>query len=436
LKLETYLEKRAAGDNPLAALLRLPAGERARLGVEHTAREIMQQPWAWRETARIVFRQAAVVREFFQRDDGVTGLVLTGAGSSAYAGLALAPLFRQVCGCAASAVPTTDLLLDIRGAFLPGGRSPSRSLLVSLARSGDSPESTAVVDRLLRELPEVRHLVLCSNGNGALARRYRECPNVLTLILPEATNDRSLVMTSSFSSLVVAGQCVAACSTGFQCRGDRRRGDSPSVLGRSPSRATTRGRPYIGGYQAMLASMVEAGEALLDASAVAEDLAAAAPERVGLLASPALFGMAREGALKLLESTAGGVATLAETFLGFRHGPMTFANDRAALLFFFSSDAATRKYELDLAREVRAKKLGMRSIGLGPVEEPGCLDASLASAYRQPIPDVYRAPLDVIFPQMLALFSSLRLGLRPDAPSASGVIHRVVEGVKIHDQAK
>ena len=403
MSVDQYLAGRATADTPLAAMLRLPAEERRRLGVEHTAREILQQPWTWRQTARLVLREQAEVVRRFLGCGAITDLVLAGAGSSAYAGLALVPLFRQVCGWAADAVPTTDLLLDARGAFLPGQRQPARSLLVSMARSGDSPESTGVVDSVLRELPEVRHLILCCNGQGALAQRYRDRPNVCTLVLPEAANDQSLMMTSSFTSLIVAGQCVAALAAAAERQ-----------------------------YEAVVETMCAAGECLLDAAAVAKELAEPVPDRVCLLASRALSGMAREGALKLLESSAGRVATLSETFLGFRHGPMAFANERTILLFFLSSDESSRPYELDLVREARAKRLGRKSVALGPGAENVEADVRLSAPYAAPLPDCYRAPVDVTFPQMLAFFSCLQLGFQPDAPSAAGVIHRVVQGVRVY----
>jgi hypothetical protein len=41
--------------------------------------------------------------------------------------------------------------------------------------------------------------------------------------------------------------------------------------------------------------------------------------------------------------------------------------------------------------------------------------------------------VQVIAGQLLALFRSLALGLKPDNPSEAGIIHRVVEGVKVYD---
>lgn len=300
-------------DTPLTEMLRWRPEQQQRLGVQHTPREIVQQPWAWRETARAVFEQAEPLRAFLEGDGGISDVVLAGAGSSAYAGMAIAPLVSHLCGWRAAGVPTTDLLLGGRDVFLSGDRHEclSHYLLVSLARSGDSPESTGTVDRVLREFPAVRHLVLCCNRGGALALNYRDRPNVFTIVLPDATNDQSLMMTSSYSSMVVAGQCVAhlASGAGFQ---------------------------PVDQYEGILEKLARAAESLLDEAAAAQRVAEAGPERICLLAPRALAGMAREGALKLLEATAGRIATLSETFLGFRHGPMAFLNERTAAVCFFS----------------------------------------------------------------------------------------------------
>src|SRR6185436_19022661 len=49
-------------------------------------------------------------------------------------------------------------------------------------------------------------------------------------------------------------------------------------------------------------------------------------DRVVFLGNGCRFGAARESALKLLEMTGGKVASMAETYLGLRHGPMSFIN--------------------------------------------------------------------------------------------------------------
>ena len=53
-------------------------------------------------------------------------------------------------------------------------------------------------------------------------------------------------------------------------------------------------------------------------------------------------------------------------------------------------------------------------------------------AGKNAVPDALRPPLDVIFGQLLGLFCSLEAGLKPDTPSPTGAISRVVSHVRIH----
>jgi tagatose-6-phosphate ketose/aldose isomerase len=52
------------------------------------------------------------------------------------------------------------------------------------------------------------------------------------------------------------------------------------------------------------------------------------------------------------------------------------------------------------------------------------------------LPEEYLAIISVLPAQMLGFFKSLNLGLKPDTPSASGTITRVVEGVEIYPFTK
>jgi tagatose-6-phosphate ketose/aldose isomerase len=342
---------------------------------ELTHAEIFQQPETWPETVQRV-REAAV--------GGLAAPVLTGAGTSGYAALAV-----EAAWPGSRAVPSTELFLDFSSVPAEGGA------VVSFARSGDSPESTAVVEKIQRALPRVRHVALTCNAEGALAR----WPGVEAIVLDPRTNDRSLVMTSSFSNLVLAGLCLA------------RPGEVEAAL---PA--------LCAGWETRLASH----------DARARALAEHPPRRLVALASAALLGAAREAWLKVLEMTAGRVAPLAETYLGLRHGPMSFLESETLVLCFVSSDPGLRRYEQDLVRELRAKKLG-RLIALGrPDINTGLFD-EVISTEASSLPDYLRTPAEIVFPQLLAYHLSLRLGLDPDNPSPGRVITRVVEGIRIYE---
>jgi tagatose-6-phosphate ketose/aldose isomerase len=287
-------------------------------------------------------------------------------------------------------VPSTELFLEYRTLV------PEDGAVLSVARSGDSPESTAVVERIQRALPRVRHVALTCNAEGRLAR----WPGIEAIVLDARTNDRSLVMTSSYSNLVLAGLTLA--------------------------------RP--GEVEAALPVMCAGWEALLPRlDAEAKALAASPPARLVTLASTPLLGAAREAWLKVLEMTAGRVATLAETYLGVRHGPLSFLEPDSLVLCFLSSDAARRRYETDLVRELRAKKLG-RLVALGEPETDRHLFEVVVTTPAAALPDWLRTPAEIVFAQLLGYHLSLGLGLDPDSPSPGRIITRVVEGVRIYPQ--
>jgi tagatose-6-phosphate ketose/aldose isomerase len=144
--------------------------------------------------------------------------------------------------------------------------------------------------------------------------------------------------------------------------------------------------------------------------------------------------VAKESALKVLEMTAGKTLTMTESALGLRHGPMAALDDRSLFVCFLSGDKRVQGYECDLLREIGRKKIARRRVVVGGSE---LVTDSYAEDYVAPtgvtgIADEYRPPVDVMFGQLLGLFSSIHWKLKPDSPSPDGVITRVVEKVNIY----
>src|SRR5438067_8525302 len=118
----------------------------------------------------------------------VQSVVFTGSGSSEYVGDCVRLAIRKSLKVTSQAVGS-GMVLTHGSLALP----PLRPLLlVSLARSGDSPESVGAVQLLLDREPEVRHLVVTCNPSGKLAMRYANDPRATVVILDDRTNDRSL----------------------------------------------------------------------------------------------------------------------------------------------------------------------------------------------------------------------------------------------------
>jgi tagatose-6-phosphate ketose/aldose isomerase len=180
---------------------------------------------------------------------------------------------------------------------------------------------------------------------------------------------------------------------------------------------------------------------------LAAQLARSGFERVVYLGSREFTGLAREAALKMLELSDGKIVAVAETPMGFRHGPKTIVNGKTLVVMFLCNDPYTRRYEMDLLRELRADGVAARVVALyaGDADAVSA-DAALAGAAQAgavpaqgiAVPGATgAADLGLCFPyamfaQTFAFLQSLTLGLRPDMPNARGVVNRVVQGVSIY----
>src|ERR1039457_6323659 len=199
-------------NNALLSLLKLGAEEKEARGLRYTRHEIYQQPETWKFTYERCVEKAPELSRFLEksgvgRGDHLAPVVfLVGAGTSDYVGRALTHLLRARWQCEAWAVPSTDLLTNMDSLITPG----RNYLWIAFSRSGDSPEGVAVLEKALATHPEIRHLVVTCNEMGRMAQicsAHEE--RTLALLLDPAVNDRGLAMTSSFTNMAIAGQCLA-----------------------------------------------------------------------------------------------------------------------------------------------------------------------------------------------------------------------------------
>jgi tagatose-6-phosphate ketose/aldose isomerase len=398
----SILHKKTKGETTLELLQAKTPEAQQTAGYTDTLREILHQPATWQGTFDFLRSPAAQQPLAKALESRPAHIVLTGSGSSIYIGECLAPVLQAGLGVPVQALAAGSLLTHWRSVLPPGP-----GLLISVARSGDSPESAGVVNLLLEQAPEWRHLVLTCNADGKLATHYRDEPRVTVLVLDERTNDRSLVMTSSFTNLLLAGAGLLQ--------------HKPAGLA-----ANTIG-PAASDTQRIFDTQADAIAALAQ-----RDFTSAV-----YLGSGAAFGAAREGALKMLEMTGGKVVTLAETFLGLRHGPMSFVHPQTLVVALLSPDAGVRQYECDLLRELSRKQLGMAKLVVGddiPADVLGPHDVAITTSTVTAGAEVAAMLSGVVVTQLLAFFRCLQLGGKPDTPS-EGVLTRVVEDFAIHGAA-
>lgn len=373
-----------------------------------TWKEIAQQPGIWKEEVSIVKENIEALGKFIE---GVKGnkvkVIFTGAGSSEFVGNTICSYINSRIDIEVLSVPTTDIV-SMPEQYLD---ADADIILVSCARSGNSPESVAAVELADKLVKNIHHIFITCNKDGKLAKISETGENKYLLLMPERTNDKGFAMTGSFSSMVVAGVLVLL-------RKDL------DVLGEKVE--------YV-------ASLVERNLDKIVANA--EIVADLDIERIVYLGDGTSKGLAEEIALKVLELTGGKLASFFNTFLGFRHGPKSIVNDKTAIVCLMSNNPYTRIYELDLLKEFKNEGGKKQIIVLDTVyDEEVKANSNYYFSYEDAklgeVEDIFASLSYLVYGQLISLIKSAKLGINPDNPCPTGEVNRVVKGVIIHEYNK
>lgn len=366
---------------------------------KHTGGEISRQPELWLSVFALLEEKQSELKAFLNplQEKENLQLILTGAGSSAFVGEAAQALVQKYTGRTTRAIATTDLVTHPE-IYLEKDKP---TLVVSFARSGNSPESVETINLADKYCDVVHHLMITCNKDGKLMKYAEENTQTsYALLLPEAANDQSLAMTGSFTSMLL------------------------TIL--------LAGRNDMSNLKSQIELIAQQGRKVLAAAAAFKQVADKDFERVVFLGSGPMLGIARECHLKLQELTDGQVICKHDSFLGFRHGPRAVLNEKTLLVYLFSPDDHIFRYELDLAQSIAKDSRNLECVSIGRKSPEGlkpCLNLDLEMPQDQELQIV---PV-TLAGQLLGYFKSLQLGLNPDNPSVSGSISRVVQGVTIYE---
>ncbi len=466
----------------------------------NTAKEIIQQPDTWRESVKNLIKNKIEIKSFIDSflSKKEFRIILTGAGTSAFAGEVCEPYLTSLLNKRVEAIATTDLVASPKSYFIKdiptllvsfarSGNSPESVHAVNLAsqlvddlyqivitcnengklakntvndeksfaRSGNSPESVHAVNLASQLVDDLYQIVITCNENGKLAKNTVNDEKSLLLLMPPQTNDLGFAMTSSFTTMVLNAMAV------FNI-------DNIENFSSDVDKLSNSVNDFIENNIEKVTSLAN------------EDF-----ERIVYLGSSTSKGIARESALKVLELTAGKVNASYDTPLGFRHGPKSVVDDETVSVIYISNDEYTRKYDLDLAKEMLAHKKNDTPLGFrhGPKsvvddetvsviyisndEYTRKYDLDLAKemlAHKKndkvvivgdnieedilnkadyvfnveninyTVENEVLLPLQqIIFGQMLSFLKSVNLGITPDNPCPTGEVNRVVQGVILHE---
>jgi len=159
------------------------------LGAECTITEIRQQPKLWEETYNIVKSNEEKIKTFLNKKlKSNTRIVLTGAGTSDYVGDTIYLYLAKKLNLRVEAIASTDIVSN-PAEFI---EEDVPTILVSYARSGNSPESVGAYDLFEENVKDIAQLVITCNKDGELAKRAVNSDDNLCILMPEASNDKSL----------------------------------------------------------------------------------------------------------------------------------------------------------------------------------------------------------------------------------------------------
>ena len=379
--------------------------ELKKLGAHITTKEIKQQPNLWTSTYAIYQDNLLEISSFIERARRLGGarrtrIVFTGAGTSAYVGDTITPYLRSYGEkniFEFTSVATTDIVSDPYGSL----DSEDPTVLVSFARSGNSPESLAAVNVARKIVKNLLFINITCAPEGKLAQDSAKRDDTLLLLIPGA-NDQGFAMTGSYSCMTLLATLL------FDSSADDKKKlwiDDASQLGHQVIER-----------EAEIATWLK------------KDF-----NRITYLGSGSYIGLAHEAQLKILELAAGINATSWDSSMGYRHGPKSFVDNRTLVFDFVSNDAYTRQYDLDILNEIKGDQIAALTVG---IEQEGNtnFDGSTFTlpVLSEPLPAPYLALPFVMIAQTVALLNSVRVKNTPDTPSPTGQVNRVVKGVTIH----
>lgn len=372
------------------------------MGAFNTTVEIKQQPELWLDTLNIYKENLEAIEAFLAdaraMGEGRLSVVFTGAGTSDYVGDTCAPYLRHAGDSTLydfKPIATTDIVSAPRDFLNPD----EPTVVVSFARSGNSPESLAAVQVAKTFVKNVKFINITCAPEGRLAVESEGDADQLTLLIPRA-NDKGFAMTGSYS-------CMTLLST--------------LIFDTAPLEQKT----------AWVEAMAKLGEDVIAREGEIAEFLSGDFNRVTYLGSGSFGGLAQEAQLKILELAHGLVATSYDTSMGYRHGPKSFVDDKTLVFVFVNNDEYTRQYDLDILNEINGDQIAAKTIA---IQQDGAtkFDGASFTLAGEALPEAYLALPFVMVGQVVSLLNSVRVGNTPDTPSPSGTVNRVVKGVTIH----
>jgi glutamine---fructose-6-phosphate transaminase (isomerizing) len=334
----------------------------------NTISEILSEPATWR-TCLESLELSGDLQSLNKQLPRDVEWVFIGCGSSFYLALAASATWSILTGEKSRAVPASEITLFPQLLALP-------CQPVLITRSGYTSEVLQVADYLENQL-DIRTLAITCSANTPIEKK---ASHLIKLI---AADEKSTVMTRSFTSMLIALQWLAA------IRGDRR--EFIEGLRTLPNQMAAR-----------LAAMQGTIKSLVDLGTFADYV---------FLGQGPFFGIAQECMLKVKEMS----CSYAQCFhtLEFRHGPKAIVSPQTLVTFIISESG----FDAEVAVLEEIKKLGGTTLAVSNTINAAIRRfGDFVIELSLDLPEAARAAASVIPGQLLGFHTGIKKGLNPDEP--------------------
>jgi glucosamine--fructose-6-phosphate aminotransferase (isomerizing) len=343
----------------------------AKLRSSATLSEILTQPEAWQKTLE-AWDISTVFANVAKQTSPRTAWLFIGCGTSYYLAEAAASSWALHTGRSAFALPASEVLLFPDATLL---RTAGLQAVI-ISRSGETSESVQAADTLQR-VHKIPTLALTCTAGSPLERA---CDLSLTV---RWANEKSMVMTRSFTSMLLTLQYLAA----------QRSGNSDLA---------TSLKSLAGALAPKIASLSERVEYFVKTHAFSHYV---------FLGQGPFHGIAQEGALKITEMS----CSFGQAYhtLEFRHGPKATVTPETCLVFLLSESG--NDTECKVLKDM--KELGGIIVTICNRASAEIRNASdLLFEFGSDVTETAMLAPFVVPSQLLGFYTGIKKGLTPDTP--------------------
>ncbi len=346
--------------------------------------EIVTQHQAWQQAVDEVSTKASAIRKFFS-DLQPTDILITGCGSPFYMAQSVATYWQTALRVRTRAIPASEIVQYSQAYLPPADASP---VLVAISRSGATTEVIWALEAFERRYPGRVMAVSCAPGSPLDER------STLSVLI-DSGHEQTVPQTRSFAAMYLAAQFIGALVGGQD--------EVVALLRHAPAHAER----LIGQWEGTAQEI--GGQSEIN--------------HAFYLGSGPLYGIAREGALKMTEMSI--TPCSAYQFMEARHGPRSIIDSHTLLTGLYGRTAPGHESKV-MAEFVDTS--GPLSVALTPSQDWKTGDVHYHIPVEVEWPDDILGLAYLPIMHLMAYYRAVACGANPDTSRHLSIYVDLAEG--------